>query len=173
MSSATDNGTALVPTVPPEALGGTLGITPTGNLVNTLGVRWCSLPLDSQEAEDLMLASVGETSLDTDDILSKELGVVAWLVRHQEWTDKETGEVRAGPTVYLLTDTGDTYRSSSRGVIEGLSIVCARRAPGLYAPPVGIVIKRLKTAGGKPRHIVVRAPNKIDPVVVKGANRGK
>lgn len=173
MSSVEVNGTAIVPTIPPNAMGTALGVTPEANMVATLGITWASLALDTLEAESLMLASVGETSLDTDDVLQRELHVVAWMVRHQSWSDKTTGEVREGPTVYLLTSEGDTYRSSSKGILEGLAVIAARRPAGAYDPPIVVVIKRVKTAAGLPRHILVRAPSPIDPVRVKGVKNVK
>lgn len=172
MQSANAEPAALIPTVPPDALGSLLPVSGQSNMIATLGIRWSSLPLDTQAAEDLMLSSVGETSLDTDEMLSMTFSLTAWLVREQVWVDARTAEVRTGPTAYLVDDHGQTYRSSSRGIIEGLAVIAARRAPGIYDPPIPVVIKRLKTAAGLYRHIVTRGPVEVTPNPAKGVKNG-
>lgn len=141
---------------------------PLQQVKDRLRIEWCNTPLDSDDAETMMISSVTMSTLGADELFGQEISVVGCMVRTVTVTDAESGQTQDLPCTLLLLEDGRVCSFVSKGVLESLSVLTARRLRGRWDPPLCVSLRQVKLANGHRKYVLVRTSPVAPPTKKKG-----
>lgn len=142
---------------------------PVTRVLDSLAIQWCNVPADSEEAEAMLMASVGQPSMKAEDCFGIPLSMVAVLIRTVNLLDETTGEVTPRPQTVILMKGGETVSFFSYGILESISVLASRRKRGVWDPPIDVTLKQIPCKNAHKRYVLQRVVPALSSPPKKGS----
>ena len=119
------------------------------DLENNSGCFATNLPVGDNLGLCLQMKLTGPSDFRAEDVLGVVFPLAFWMVRPAEFTNPETGEVKAGTRVTLADPAGKTIAVASDYVYDSLLRLVSFAGPGPYTPPIPIMLREVRTRQGR------------------------
>jgi len=91
----------------------------------------------------MLCSGVSDHALDR--YMDQPFGVVYWHASHYEYVDQQTGEISERVRLVFVDAAGETYSTSSVGVIGSLDRIRRYMGDGPYDPPLTVMCVAQRT----------------------------